>query len=373
MRRNGMTAIVLLLLLSGLGRAGVYSTIEPPVGPRLGKEGVAPLPFGEFEIEMSGVRLPVQEANYVRLIIPNAAGAAGQGLAPLGSLPSLIAMQANPALPSSLQNYWRLAAQEKSSDLIPADQVNLSYYLIYLGRTDDAIALLRKLASNRQTNNFMVSANLAAAYLTSGNLRSALDATDDSLYFLKRGWPGWSREQVAWVRRMEEIQKKLIRLRLREASQPSAGQSKLPKSVDDLFDVKFTAEDGIYEAGRIAEGQKAKLPKDALAVSQQLALSYPNDTRLFWLVGEVLNAEGRADEAKKILDQCSDSRAWNGVAELRRHRQILAEALQKSDEPVSALPGSRKLIAVGIGAGLFVAFLLYWQLRELRRRRLAKS
>ncbi len=365
MQRSGIIAAGMLLLAGGFCRAGVYSTLEPPLGPRPGKDGVAPLPFSRFQDEMYAASLRAQEATRFPLLATEAAGSACMP-SPAGPFVAVIVLQASPQLPSALRNYWRLTAQQQAGELSVADKVNLSYYLIYLGRADEAVALLRELASDRQKNNFMASANLAAAYLAAGNLRAALGSTDDALHFLKRGWTGWGKEQVEWYRRMEEVQKKLIRLRLREAAKE--GRAKPPENVDDLFGVRFVGEDGDYQAGRIAEAEKAKLPKDAFVVAQQLVLWYPNDTRLYWLVGELLNADGQVPEARTVLDQCSDPRGLNAV-ELRRHRQVLAEAMSKPETPVSWVPDTRRLLAVGIGAGLFVALLLYWQLRELRRRR----
>ena len=59
------------------------------------------------------------------------------------------------------------------------------------------------------------------------------------------------------------------------------------------------------------------------AIVQQLALWLPNDTRLYWLLAELLNADGQYKEAEKIMDECvGESRKYDSV-ELKEHRRIL--------------------------------------------------
>jgi hypothetical protein len=149
--------------------------------------------------------------------------------------------------------------------------------------------------------------------------------------------------------------------------------------------MRFVGESGQYEAGVLAARERSKLPADAIAIVQQLLLWLPEDTRLYWLLGELYNAAGDTDAARRILEDCVDNRRFEGH-ELRAHRQIIRESAPKSglllepevEAPAKApestpaadwLPDAGKLIAVGGIAAVVIAFLLYLQVRELRRRR----
>ena len=96
-----------------------------------------------------------------------------------------------------------------------------------------------------------------------------------------------------------------------------------PKKIDDP--VRFVGGNGEYAAGSIAESEKKKLPADALAIVQQLVLWHPQDARLYWLLGELYNADGDIDTAAKILDHCSFNMGYSNPT-LLRHRQVLQQA-----------------------------------------------
>src|SRR5581483_10133907 len=82
--------------------------------------------------------------------------------------------------------------------------------------------------------------------------------------------------------------------------------AKLNKPIEDTIDpvfvdeenkaerkpppVRFLTEDGSFAVGRIAKAEKAKLPKDAVEIVEQLLIWMPSDQRLLWLLGEVMNA-----------------------------------------------------------------------------------
>jgi hypothetical protein len=162
--------------------------------------------------------------------------------------------------------------------------------------------------------------------------------------------------------------------------------------VDDLFDVRFVGDSGQYKAGNLAADQREKLPSDALAIVQQLLIWLPDDTRLYWLMGELLNAQGDLAGAYRVFDQCRGSRAF-GAKQLQEHRQIVQEALAKaapsgngvgdlvlgtgiqsdSSPPSGEASGWRldrpHLLIVGSLAAIVVAVLVVLQIREVRRRR----
>jgi hypothetical protein len=112
------------------------------------------------------------------------------------------------------------------------------------------------------------------------------------------------------------------------------------------------------------------LPADAIAQVQQLLLWFPEDTRLFWLLGELYNASGDLETASKIFGECVWGRRFSAPA-LMEHRRIVRDELTSrvpSPPPITILPQGVRLWAVVAGAGTLFAVLAYWQLRELVRR-----
>src|SRR5205823_3935266 len=91
-----------------------------------------------------------------------------------------------------------------------------------------------------------------------------------------------------WFKQAERYQLTLLRLRMREGFGRRAGGRPVPATdVDALFGVRFIGPSGEYEAGKIADAERSKLPADAVAIVQQLLLWFPDDTRLLWLLGEL--------------------------------------------------------------------------------------
>jgi hypothetical protein len=186
-------------------------------------------------------------------------------------------------------------------------------------------------------------------------------------------------------------------LRYRELRQQPAGRSKAPDSLDDLFggekgSLHFVGDSGRYEAGKLAAKEREKLPSDAVAIVQQLLLWIPGggpgleDTRLYWLLGELYNAEGYTVTAAQIFDQCVFNRGYT-FPEIREHQKIV-KAAQPEPEPVASKPlesrpgqapaipqpetrqlDMRQVWLAGGVVGLVVAGLIYLQIREIIRRR----
>jgi hypothetical protein len=194
---------------------------------------------------------------------------------------------------------------------------------------------------------------------------------------------------------VETYQLKLLRLRSKEAQRPAGD---LPQDVDGLFDsaekgkVRFVGPSGQYEAGKLAADQQAKLPKNAIEIVEQLLIWMPLDDRLYWLLGELFNAEGDVPSALEIFKEIagkwapkpdpnkagSFSRPPDLPSLFKEHLDIL-RAQPPAREPLAAPPDAPQLsprppvdwksAGVGFGGGMVVAFLLIWQLRESRRRR----
>ena len=78
-------------------------------------------------------------------------------------------------------------------------------------------------------------------------------------------------------------------------------------------------------AGRISAEELKKLPPDAIAIVQQLLIWLPGDARLYWLLGELLNAEGDVSSAATVFDECLWTRRYDSPL-LREHRQVVQQA-----------------------------------------------
>ena len=100
---------------------------------------------------------------------------------------------------------------------------------------------------------------------------------------------------------------------------------------------------------------------------QQLLIWSPGDVRLYWLLGELYNAQGKLADADAIFEECVNQRRLNN-SELLEHRRIVKEYLQRPS-PSSPLLDTRKLVVIGGLAALVIAGLAFLQVREIRRRR----
>jgi tetratricopeptide (TPR) repeat protein len=303
--------------------------------------------------------------------------------------------------------YLQLQEQMKRGlpeDLSSGERQDLGAALIRLGKYEEAIQVLRPGAA-LDRDNFLLLANLATAYHLAGQGTQALDAVQSALAVWPEDWAkldmkhqvlyplemGWDAKQLTWHRRAETYFRQLLRLRLRE-SLKQRNQPGLPtEGLDDLFGVRFVGESGKYEAGTLAREQRKKVPEDGIKIVQQLLVWLPADMRLYWLLGELYNAQGDNRTALEIFNALITK--GGGPPELRAHRRILeaqptatpnrsspglgetsiSPATPKKDQqPADNSAGSSNLwqtFGVGFLAGALVALLGLWQVRELRRRR----
>jgi tetratricopeptide (TPR) repeat protein len=350
-------ALGLAFMAGNSVRAGLYNTKEPRPGPEVSTDGVKPMPSKKFQDAFIGVR---QIA--------------------VAGLPG------NTAHEHYLAARDELLRKARAGTLTVEERVDLSEYLIRLRQYEEAVELLESIAAQERWN-FRLAANLATAHQLAGRLDRALSYLQQALDAWPAEVPGWIPGQVAWYRRAEQFQLKLVRLRLREQASAAGGRSKPPETLDDLFSprdqkapFRFVGESGTYEAGKLAAAERSKLPEDALALVQQLVLWLPDDTRLYWLLGELYNADGDLETALRIFDDCVWNRRYDS-AELKAHRQIVADAKAKAqptvllpsaapepEQPAGWTPEPRQIITVTTVAGLVIAGLVYLQVRELRKR-----
>lgn len=233
-----------------------------------------------------------------------------------------------PELLARLEGSWR------KGELGFLDHIDLGACYLRLGRPDDARRVLeeglRQGADSRA--RFLLQANLAATYHalyeTTGESRFLEQALStqrgalESWPVLWAGWPGW---QLHAAERAERAYLRLLELRHEQAR--VGGQAAAQPSLEPLFPrLRFVGPSGEYEAGTLAVAMWDSLPGDAPTTVWQLVLARPFDDRLYWLLGEVLNARGQVGEAYRILDELGWSRNVR-VRELAQHRQVLAEAV----------------------------------------------
>jgi hypothetical protein len=151
----------------------------------------------------------------------------------------------------------------------------------------------------------------------------------------------------------------------------------------------FPPGDG-YAAGKIAPRQWAELPGDAAVIVKQLIFWLPFDNRLYWLLGEVLNARGDIRSASAVLGDLVDpTKRKEQSRALRQHWRVVEEAAKALgeatlEEPPTSTPAAStpapensrssflvdpRALGVGFAAGVLVTVLAGLQLREFRRRR----
>ena len=223
-----------------------------------------------------------------------------------------------------------------------------------------------------------------------GQLERAVSHLEQAQDVWPQERPGLSQEQLRWFRQAEKYHLLLVRHRWAQARRPAQSQPSLdPLFVKDGQPVRYLGDNGQYEAGKIAASERAKLPPDAVAIVQQLLIWLPDDTLLYWQYGELLNADGDVTSAAQVFDDCRGRRRLD-ADELKQHRQFVTEAAQaKSQEsglsseesdktPASGsgsswLPDRNKLWAAGTIFALIFVVLIYFQVREIRRRRRAEK
>jgi hypothetical protein len=285
----------------------------------------------------------------------------------------------------------QLLAKVRAGTVTTSEAVDLSEYLIRLRLYEDAIQLLTPLAV-RERGNFMILANLGTAHQLAGHLDRALSYMEQVNSIWPERWPGLTTAQLKWYRLAEKYHSRLVRSRLREGLKGFGRSNQSANELDALFatdagPVQFEGESGHYEAGTLAARERAKLPPEAVAIVQQLLVWLPGaapgmeDTRLYWLLGELYNAKGDLASADQIFEKCVWSHRF-GAPLLRAHRQVV-QAARPRPEPVSLettpvaaepqdatwIPDRRKLVIAGSLAALVIASLVYLQVRELLRKR----
>jgi hypothetical protein len=367
-KRPSLVGFLVLCLLSPAARAGLYSTQEPPQ-------------IFQFVKVPHGVVRAIPPKDFSKEVLG----------------PLLLVAQ----VPTSEPHQKYLRAKRRLEKKPPErrtveDCINLSYFLIRLGQPEDALVVL-KAPQAQDSRHFMVFSNLATAYQMTADtaklqerkqkLLAAWTSLRQALRVWPKEWAGWDPKQLSWLQKVEKAQLDLIRLRLKE---PPPKRGEPFSDVDHLFPIKFVGKNGKYGAGPFPE----QPTDEQVAVVQQLLTWLPQDVRLYWLLGELLNAKGDVELASQILDNCVYNRGVSKVDLLKKkHWPVLRQAARKappkrkeqtpplpppSSPPAKKdsgdwLPGLGQTVAVaGLGAVL-IGLLAYLQIRENRRRRLRNT
>lgn len=199
----------------------------------------------------------------------------------------------------------RLEKLGQERKLTADESADLGAIRIRLGELDRAVEVLRP-AQREHSLHYRLTSNLAMAW----HLLGELDQAEELLRQAVRLAPGK-------FLKAEQLHLKLVQLRKRE----EPGTQKL----DDLFGVRFVGPEGKYQPGQLARSEQKKLPADAVAQVQQLALWLPADGRLLWLMAELAAASGDVATAAAMMDGCTIEFNMRD-ADLREHRQATRAA-----------------------------------------------
>ncbi len=199
----------------------------------------------------------------------------------------------------------RLALESSRRTLTADEAADLGAVYVRLGETAKAVAVLRT-ANREHPDHFRLAANLGVAWQLHGDLHQAAAALRQAVRFAPAAY-----------RAQEELHLKLAQLRAREP----AGSDGL----DDLFGVRYVGRAGAYEPGSLAPDERRKLPADATALTQALALSLPADGRLLWQLAELAAAHGDVLAAAGMMDGCVTEFGLRSP-ELLAHRRAMRAA-----------------------------------------------
>lgn len=209
----------------------------------------------------------------------------------------------------------KLEEASRQRKLTADEAADLGALHLRLGDPAKAVEVLR--AGQRDyPNHFRIAANLGTAWQQHGDLAQAVAALQQAVRLAPGKW-----------QRAEDIQLRLVRLR--------QGEPKGSDGLDDLFGVRYVGEGGGYEPGRLAASEGKKLPADAVALVQQLALWLPADGRLLWQLGELAGAHGDVRTAANILEGCVGEFGLR-APELRQHRQAARTAAEQAAQAKAA-------------------------------------
>ena len=224
-----------------------------------------------------------------------------------------VAAKPGPGKPASAMRDRYLSLAEKFEKLtkerkLTADEkADLGAIYVRLGEATKAVNLLRD-AQRENPKHFYIAANLGSALQMLGDLRQATFALQDAV-----------RLAAEKLKPAEELHLKLVTLR---------SKKKGLAELDELFGVRWVAGDGTYIPGKIAEKERNKLPEDAVALMQQLALWLPADGPVLWQLAEMANMHSDLSMAAAMMDGCMTQFGMQSK-ETNLKRQLTQEAVDE--------------------------------------------
>ena len=278
-------------LLGGSVQAGVYNLDDPL------PQHLPPLPYLHDQIQL--VLGPLRKA----------------ALPPVANQPSPYEIQAT-------------QLEHKGADLTTIERVNLGACYLRMNRPNDALRVLRE----ADQGHFLVKANLAATYQALNELGQAVAYEGQAIAAWPSIQPGWNSVELGWYRRVEGFYLKLLQFRLaeRDFNERTYNQPNRPWDTMDVLFEKPRAGGGEYQAQELPWKLWGDLPPDAYTIVSQLLVWFPNDDRLYWQLGEILNSLGLVPEAVKVFDELSNKNL-NGVREFKEHRRTLKESVDAAN------------------------------------------
>jgi hypothetical protein len=297
---------LVVLLAGATSRAGIYNAEEP----------------FNFEIDSEGFARPIQYSGGFESILKEFRQA---DFAPRG-----LDLPINEIRKKYLD---RVHSRQEAgvNKLLPEELASYTADLLRLRMENDALNLLQPLARDPRRGGFFANAHLAMAHAYRGEWREAADQEQQALLAgFPESFAKLTKPQLTWLKRVErEYYLPLLTHRAEEARGGKVRERR--EAPDAIFGkrgmpgVQFVGEDGKFTPGKIAAAEREKLPRDAMAIVQQLLFWHPRDARLFWLLGELYNAEGEVETAATILDECSYAMSYTNPS-MMEHRQALKEA-----------------------------------------------
>jgi hypothetical protein len=376
-----MIAGLLAIMFAFPVRAGLYSPDEPFI----------------FEIDSAGFATPIQFAGGFDIMIVSKRE--------VGRMPRTPDETPN----RDRKDYLDRVAQRQKKGVNSLSADELAGYtadLIRLNRPGEALNILQPLARDPRRGGFLAYAHLAVAHAASNGWPEAYEQQQMAVRYSEfpTAFAKLTRPQLAWLKRVEreyyypfmahraEDSRRKRSRDLNEDVDPIFPSAVPPKKADDPF--RVAVEGAEYKAGTIADSERKKLPKDAMAIVQQLVLWHPQDARLYWLLGELYNADGDIDAALKILDHCSFNMGYSNptllkhrqvlqqayvalvnqrAAKLENERQTAAEEKQRGEDEKRKNEDAERdyrkrfwwILSIGVALGLM---LVYYQFREVIRR-----
>lgn len=357
------------LALTGPARAGIYSPNEPFL----------------FELDENGVAKPIQFSGGFNLIRSDIREVA------------ILPQNPNDPIREARQKALDRVKQAQAKGAATLGDDEFAAYTADLIRLNDDRTATNVLQPRAARGGFVVYMHMARARAGQGDWQDAVERQRIALAEFPTTYGRRTAAQMAWLKRVErDYYLPYLSRRAQEANrgrlasrieEPDALFPTVPAPRRPDEPLRFIGPDGTYVAGAIADAERKKLPPDALAIVQQLVLWHPFDGRLYWLLGELYNAEGDVETAFAILDECTNGMAITNET-IKEHRRLLksaAEAMvtgraeqaaitRKQDEQEKERRARedrdyRKrfwwVAAIGVGLALI---LVYYQTREVVRR-----